>query len=316
MFQPRFGSRFPSSIAALAVLGAVVWGGCGGSDDNRYYCDGDGCFQCDGYGCSEVAPPAKTACSGASSCAPGSVCTAIGCTTTCSDAVACPKGEICKAGLCAAPSATPGATKECTTKADCGEGKACVAGACQACGGTAGPCPCATTPDCSGGQVCVAGACTAPANACTFSSECGDGKLCADGQCLSSCASVSCAGGFTCDKGVCKPDGTAPVKTCTGDPECGTGNFCDQGKCVVDTRPKPNCTDDAQCGGTPATPKKCLGGFCKYTCTDDPYCKTIDNRIGFCAKDKVCRSEAEAKAQCLTATECTGGKACVDNQCK
>lgn len=54
-----------------------------------------------------------------------------------------------------------------------------------------------------------------------------------------------------------------------------------------------NCTTDDQCGGTTATPKKCLGGFCKYTCTTDDYCRTIDSRIGHCADDGVCRSPDE-----------------------
>src|SRR5690606_18099487 len=163
--------------------------------------------------------------------------------------------------------------------ADCGEGKTCNAGICEACGGNAGPCPCLTSNDCSGGLTCVGGACTAPQNTCTYSSECGDGKVCAEGQCLASCEAAPCEDGFTCEKGVCKPSGStgtpgctadaqctdpeapkcvsgACVKACSGDGECGTGKFCDQGACVVDTRPKPNCTTDDECGGTEATPKK------------------------------------------------------------
>jgi len=326
-------------VGALAALGALAWSGCGSGDENRYYCDSAGCYECDAYGCSSVAPPTKSACTGSSSCPPGSVCTASGCTTTCSDAVPCPKGEVCKAGLCAAPATDPGAKKDCTTKADCGEGKACVAGACEACGGTNGPCPCTTASECASGQECTAGKCTSPANTCTFSSECGDGRICADGQCLASCETTACSAGFTCDKGVCKPvlggpggcatdnqctpdapqcvQGTC-VKTCAGDAECGAGKFCDQGACVVDTRPKPNCTDDAQCGGTAGTPKRCLDGFCKYTCTtgNDAYCRTIDSRIGYCAKDGVCRTAAEANAECLKSSDCADGKSCIANACK
>jgi hypothetical protein len=338
----RFPALVPSRrsviVGVIAAMGAVAWAGCGSSDDNRYYCDEVSCYECDAYGCSTVAPPAKAACTGATSCPPGSVCTANGCTTTCSDGVPCPKGEVCKAGLCSAPATDPGTKKDCTTKADCGDGKACIAGACEACGGTAGPCPCTTTTDCSGGQACVSGSCTAASNLCKFSSECESGKICANGQCLTSCEATPCATGSTCDKGVCKPNttttgctsdqqcgGTTPqcvagncVKACTADPECGTGNFCDQGACVVDTRPKPNCTDDTQCGGT-AVPQKCLNGFCKYTCTaaqGDQYCRTIDNRIGYCAKDLVCRSQSEAAAQCTDSTTCGAGQSCIANQCK
>jgi len=333
-----------ASIAVMATLGTVAWAGCGSGDETRYYCDSAGCYDCDAYGCSSVAPPAKKACTGASSCPAGSVCTAAGCTTTCSDAVPCAKGEVCKAGLCSAPAIEPGAKKDCTTKSDCGDGKACVAGTCEACGGAAGPCPCTAataTTDCSAGQVCASGSCTSPSNTCKFSSECDSGKICADGRCLTSCEATPCAAGFTCTKGACEPSvvgtgcatdqqcggdtpqcvGGACVKACAADAACGSGTFCDQGACVLDTRPTPNCTDDAQCGGTAATPKTCRGGFCKYTCTasdatGDQYCRTIDNRIGFCAKDLMCRTSTEANAQCVASTDCPAPKSCIDNQCR
>ena len=332
-------------VAVLAAIGAVAWAGCGSSNDDRYYCDNAGCYQCDAYGCSTVAPPSKAACTGASSCAAGSVCTATGCTTTCSDGVPCAKGEVCKAGLCSAPAVDPGAKKDCSTKSDCGDGKACVAGTCEACGGSAGPCPCTTATvatDCASGQACVGGSCTAPTKTCKFSSECDSGKLCADGQCLVSCESTPCAAGFTCQKSVCQPtvgggggsacttdqqcSGDTPqcvagacAKACAGDAECGGGKFCDQGACVLDTRPHPNCTDDSQCTGSGGAPRKCLEGFCKYTCTaaqGDAYCRTIDTRIGSCAKDLVCRSAAEANAQCVASSGCAVGQSCVDNACK
>ena len=304
-------------VGVIAAIGTVAWAGCGSGDDTRYYCDSTGCFDCDAYGCSSVAPPTHTACTGNASCAPGSVCTGSGCAQTCSDSVPCAKGEVCKSGLCAAPTVDPGPKKDCTTKADCADGT-CVAGVCKACGGSAGPCPCTAAADCSSGQACVAGSCTAAANTCKFSSECEAGKICADGQCLSSCEATPCAAGFTCDKGACEPPTGGTPQTCTGDAECGGGKFCDQGACVIDTRPKPNCTDDTQCGGG-ATPKKCVGGFCKYTCTaaqGDAYCKTIDNRIGSCAKDLVCRTAEEANAQCVASADCPEGKTCIDNTCK
>jgi len=313
----RLSDRVLTKRAAVAAVLAAI-GGSG--DEARYYCDSNGCFDCDAYGCASVTPPAHKACTGAASCSPGSVCTASGCTQTCSDGVPCAKGEVCKAGLCAAPTVDPGAKKDCTTKADCPNG-ACVAGTCELCGGTQGPCPCSAAADCASGQACVAGSCTASANTCTFSSECEAGKICADGKCLSSCETTPCGAGFACTRGVCDPQCVAGTcaKACAGDAECGAGKFCDQGACVIDGRPKPNCTDDTQCGGTSATPKKCLGGFCKYTCTatqGDGYCKTIDNRIGFCAKDLVCRTAAEANAQCTASSQCGAGKICIDNQCR
>lgn len=329
--------RLPSFavLAVLGTLGAIVWTGCGPGSETRYFCDATGCQQCDAYGCSVIAAPTKTPCTGNVSCPPGSVCTSNGCSVTCSDDAPCPRGEVCKSGICTPPASDPGTKKECTTKSDCTDGKACIGGKCAACGGSNGPCPCTATSDCASGQECAGSVCTSPTNTCTFSSECGVDQICADGQCLASCATTACAAGFVCNKGACEPapstsctddtqcSGDTPkcaggscVKPCSGDPECGSGKFCDQGACVVDTRPKPNCTDDTQCGGTGATPKKCLDGFCKYTCQNDAYCKTIDTRIGFCAKDGVCRTDAEAHAECLKPEDCSGGAACVDNKCK
>ncbi len=334
-------SRFSSAlvIGVLGTLGVVAWSGCGPGDESRYYCDATGCFTCDAYGCSPVRAPGHATCTGNTSCKPGEVCTATGCTISCQEDANCPKGETCQKNLCSPPGTDPGTAQECTTKADCGHGKTCSAGKCEACGGNAGPCPCTTNADCSGGLTCVAGACTAPQNACKYSSECGDGKVCAEGQCLASCEAAPCSDGFTCEKGVCKPpvtggptgcsgdaqctDPAAPkcvsgacVKSCGGDAECGQGKYCNQGACVVDTRPTPKCTVDNECGGTASTPQKCLGGFCKYTCTSNEYCRTIDNRIGYCAKDGVCRTAAEAGAQCTGPGQCDAGKACIDNQCK
>lgn len=338
--QPTSLSRRPFTrplivglTSGLAWLAAVA---CGPSSE-RYYCDAAGCYQCDAYGCSAVAAPTHASCTGNASCPAGSVCTESGCAVQCVDDAACPRGEVCKDGTCSPPGSTSGPVKECTTKSDCGDGKACVAGACEACGGTNGPCPCETATECASGEQCVAKVCIPKASTCTYSSECGDGKVCADGQCLTGCTDAApCGAGLTCDKGVCKPapvqngctsDTSCPaeapqcvagtcVKACAADPECGEGNYCNQGACVVDTRPKPNCTSDDQCGGSAATPKKCLGGFCKYACTTDQYCRTIDSRIGYCAKDGVCRNASEANAQCLSSSDCTGGQSCVDNQCR
>ncbi len=332
--RPPAKRRTASIVGALAALGVLVWSGCGSGSETRYYCDGDGCYNCDAYGCAKVTPPSKSPCTGDSSCAPGSVCTTAGCALVCSDGVACPSGEVCIGGLCGAPGTTPAQKKQCTTKSDCPAGNACVSGSCQACGGSSGPCPCETAAECDQGMQCVDKACTPAENACRFSSECEQGKICADGQCLTSCSEEApCGDGFTCDKGVCQPTGTecttpqqcpaeAPAcvsghcaKTCGDDPECGEGKYCNQGACVVDTRPKPNCTTDEQCGGTAATPKKCIGGYCKYTCETDLYCRTIDSRIGYCAVDKVCRTAAEANAECFSPSDCENGKACIDNKC-
>jgi hypothetical protein len=164
--------------------------------------------------------------------------------------------------------------------------------------------------------------------------------VCADGQCLSGCDAAPCGDNFKCEKGVCQPTTTgttctgdaqcgqtpatpkcvsgACVAACNADPDCGAGKYCDQGACVLDTRPTPNCTGDDQCAGSGAT-RKCVGGFCKYTCTTaqgDTYCRTIDSRIGYCAKDGVCRTQQEANAACTVIGDCQAGQDCIDNQCK
>lgn len=333
--------RFSSTlvIGVLGTLGVVAWSGCGPGSESRYYCDATGCFTCDAYGCTPVKAPARAPCTGNSSCKAGEVCTATGCTIPCETDATCPKGETCQLGLCSPPDTPPGPVLECSTTADCGDGRTCNAGTCEACGGSSGPCPCTTTQDCAGNLTCVAGSCTPPENTCSYSSECGEGKLCADGQCLVSCENTTCADGFTCDRGVCRPTpgggptactqnaqctspdaphcvGGTCVAACTESSECSEGRYCNQGACVVDTRPTPNCTSDAQCGSTAATPKKCLGGFCKFTCSSDEYCRQIDNRIGYCAQDGVCRTASEANASCRGPNECADGKACIDNQCR
>jgi hypothetical protein len=384
----RAVSRIGAVMAALSVLGALLWTGCGPSD-NRYYCDNTGCYSCDGYGCSNVTPPSPQPCTGNASCGAGAICTNNGCEQTCQANSDCPRGDVCTNGLCVAPGQDGGTPHECTTgtdcgagkacvgnkcqacggagnpacpcttttdcttagdvcvanactpngcnsKADCGTGMACVTNHCQACGGTNGPCPCGSTADCSNGEQCVAGACTVPQDVCKYNSDCDGGKICADGQCVAQCsATMPCDVGFTCNKGVCDKDKTgqgctsdigcptnAPhcvggqcVPACTMDSQCTTGDYCDQGACVLDTRPKPNCTTDTDCNGS-ASAQHCIGGYCRYACTSDNQCKTIDARIGYCAMDMVCRTQAEAQPMCTTQAQCPAGQDCIGNVCK
>jgi len=108
----------------------------------------------------------------------------------------------------------------------------------------------------------------------------------------------------------------ACVAACTADAQCGAGKYCNQGACAVDTRPKPKCTADNECGGTGGNSQKCVEGYCKYACTADAQCRLIDARIGFCAKDLVCRTSSEASAECTGPGQCAGGKQCIDNACK
>ncbi len=337
-------SKWSGVVAILLMVTSVLWTGCSPANE-RYYCDDNGCYSCDGYGCSTVTPPASQPCTGNSSCASGSMCTAAGCEKACQSTTDCERGTVCKEGLCSAPGGTSNGdagTKECTTKTDCTGGAACVANKCQACGGTNGPCPCAVSADCSNGDTCAGGVCTAPKNTCKFSSECADGKTCANGQCVTTCtASGQCGAGLICTQGVCEPDpsqatckgdancsGSTPkcvsgscVPACTGDASCAAGQYCNEGACVSDTRPKPICSasDSSAChsNSSDAGPSEmCVDGYCKYSCNVDHDCQIIDSRIGFCGTDKVCRNQTEAHPQCTVQADCPAGKACVGNLCK
>ncbi len=330
-----FGVVSRATAVAAALLGISVLSsteGCG-PGDTRYYCDNAGCYNCDGYGCRPVTPPSPQACTGDTSCPQGQVCTVTGCETVCQADADCPQGTVCKQNLCVAPTGNPPDKQQCTTKSDCGASEECVNNTCQACGGTNGPCSCTQASDCGSNQVCSGGLCEDKTNVCQYSSECGQGRVCADGQCLTDCSQgQTCPNGASCQKGVCEPvsgnqcqsnadcsggtpkcvDGSC-VPACTADADCGgNGLYCDQGACVVDNRPKPNCTTQAECSSN----QQCLGGYCRYTCSGDQECKLIDARIGYCAKDGTCRDAQEANADCLQSSDCTQGQVCISNQCK
>jgi hypothetical protein len=58
-----------------------------------------------------------------------------------------------------------------------------------------------------------------------------------------------------------------------------------------------------------------------FTCSNandagNAACEHIDSRIPVCASDGVCRSSAEANAQCTTKTDCPSGQDCISNTCK
>lgn len=333
-----FGKIAFASVFGLGSALAFA-SGCGPDAGASYYCDSLGCYSCDGYGCSSVPTPSKPSCRSTAACGVDAVCTELGCAQKCTSDAACPQGEVCKGSICIAPTTTtPPKTLECTDKADCATGSTCIAGACKACGGTNGPCPCTAAnaaTQCGTNEACVAGSCTPKTSTCTFSSECPGDKVCADGQCLAGCdATKTCGNGFSCDRGVCKPDAVGPdcssgaacpsgsicvagscAPQCTQDTQCGNGKYCNQGACAVDTRPQPNCTSDAQCGGG-ANPRVCMGGFCKYRCDTDQTCRTIDSRIGYCGQDKVCRTAQEANPECRDSIQCGQGKLCIDNACR
>ncbi len=274
-----------TTVAAVATLALSTFAlvGCPGPNPSNY-CDSTGCYECDGYGCHPANPTVDGGADGGT----------------------------------------------CTSKADCTPGNDCVGGSCKP---AARPSTCSTKADCKSTEACVDGTCTAVQNSCTSASECGDGRLCADGQCVASCTNGSCDSGFSCKSGVCIPDVgascssdaqcTAAAPVCAGghckaqcsiDSECGSGKYCNQGVCSPDTRPKPNCASDNDCGGSGA-PRTCRDGYCRFTCAADAYCRTVDARFAAC-KEGVCRTSSEAAPECTGAGECIGGKLCVNNACR
>jgi hypothetical protein len=90
-----------------------------------------------------------------------------------------------------------------------------------------------------------------------------------------------------------------------------SGDYCDQGACVIDTRPKPNCTENSQCLST----EQCVSDYCRYTCKTDAQCSLIDARIPSCSGG-ICVSSSEANPQCTTQSDCATGQDCVSNQCE
>lgn len=237
----------------------------------------NGSYYCDGDGCYEC---------------DGYGCSPVSATpkATCTGTSTCPSGFLCT---------TAGCSKTCIANAECLRGEVCKTGVCAPPKEQPGVSKeCTTKTDCGDGKTCVGSACVPKSEVCSFSSECDDGRICADGACLAACSATSaCEGTAVCDKGVCRP-GVDPG---------------DAG--VPDTRPKPNCDTDLECGGG-ETAKMCIGGYCRYTCQTDDTCRLIDTRIGFCAADGVCRTENEANPECTIDAPCEGGKSCIDNRCK
>jgi len=306
-----FLTRTAIALGALGGIGVMALDGCG-PGDTKYYCDSSGCYNCDGYGCHPVTPPTPTKCSGASSCQQNQICTDQGCENICKADADCPQGDVCKSGLCVAATTNPGNPVICSTSSDCGTNQVCVGSGSWA-------------------------KCVDKTNACTYSSECGGGKVCANGECLSDCSKGAlCPEGTQCTKGVCEPTtGTQ----CTSDAQCGgstpkcvngscepacggvstaacaANEVCENGACVPSTQPQPNC------GLGCASNQQCIDGFCRYTCTTpdgnlSQSCELIDTRIGYCAKDSTCRDAQEAQAECLSGSDCTGGKICISNTCQ
>lgn len=314
-------------VATVGLGGALVAGsvalsteGCG---TGNYYCDSSACYQCDGYGCHTVATPTVTPCTiaGDPVCTAPAVCTSDGCANACSADTPCAQGLVCSAGYCVPPGANPPTLKTCDVASDCGANQLCVNGTCvnaPVCTGS--ECACKYTSDCGSGRICVDSQCVP---SCAKQSDCPQGLTCStNGYCIEG-PTTDCgpnAGGKTCSAGQICVDAHC-VDACTTSAQCvgsdgkaDPGLRCVAGGCVVDPTLHATCHDDTTC-----IPNEqiCLDGLCRYTCTSDTTCESIDNRIGTCSKTNgVCMSSGEANAQCILKSDCGSGRDCVNGACK
>jgi hypothetical protein len=80
---------------------------------------------------------------------------------------------------------------------------------------------------------------------------------------------------------------------------------------VLDTRPKPNCSQNSDCLST----EQCVTGYCRYTCKTDDQCSLIDARIASCSGG-ICVSQSEATPQCTAQSDCSMGQDCISNTCQ
>ncbi len=253
----------------------------GGTCGADHWCFGHDCFPSDSPAC----PPYLPLCIGFAG-----------------DPLLC-EGEGC--GSCVAP---------CIYDSDCPEGKECQGSTCNEPSND-----CILDSECAPGQYCHPG-CVALKPACSTESDCtnAQGKLCIAGFCggpneiLSCKADAPCLAwreGYTCQDGVCKPEGGCvldsqcpdghycgqvclPIPSlpeCKTDAVCTAGMICDNQKCVK----PPECSFDSQC---PA------GHVCEdHRCYNDTgVCAWLEKGPGFCDDGDPCTVDA-----CDAVTGCT-----------
>lgn len=271
----RLTHSFAFALAAASAVSAFA-----GCSSERYYCDARGCYYCDGLGCRDVEPPRRPTCHGDFECAPGTVCTAIGCVDTCAATDSeCPDGTVCREGMCIGPTEPePEPKPGCHFDHECGEDRICVNASCRV--------ACDTNADCPEGGRCMSGYCNfEPGPACTANTDCTGGDVCVGGSCRDSCSR---------------------------DGDCGAGKYCTPaGYCRVDDRPRPFCTSDAMC--MPGHP--CQGGVCRTPCDTSAECARFDVQFNYCL-DGFCVRTNEATSNCVANEDCNGDEMCIDGVCR
>ncbi|MBM4353208.1 MAG: hypothetical protein FJ109_05325 [Deltaproteobacteria bacterium] len=184
----------------------------GGTCGADHWCFGHNCSLPDAPGC----PPYLPACDmpeGDMPLCDGQTCGT--CIAPCVFDSDCPPGKECQGNWCNAPG------NDCILDSECAQGQHCHPG-CAALEPT-----CQTEADCAdaSGKLCIAGFCGGPNEVLT----CKD-----DAPCL------AWREGYTCQGGVCKPEGA-----CVLDSQCKPGEYC--GQVCLPAPELPECKTDAGC---------------------------------------------------------------------
>ncbi len=192
----------------------------------------------------------------------------------------------------------------CIFDADCPEGLVCRdGGMCQEPGNN-----CVLDAECAEGQYCSPG-CVDLKPACESEAGCAEGKLCLAGFCVSDqvvpCDSdevcLAWAEGYTCQDGVCKPEGACVLDSqceegqychgiclpvpdlpdCKTDAGCSAGQICENELCQA----PPECYYDTQCGAG----QVCVDQHCY---NDQGVCAWLEKGSGFCDDEDPCTTDS------------------------
>ena len=251
----------------------------GGTCGPDHWCQGHNCHDSSGPGC----PPHLPICHvplGEEPACDGMPCAA--CVAPCIFDADCQAGLVCgEGGECHEPG------NDCILDADCGAGQYCHPGCVDL------KPACESEEDCEGGTLCLAGFCT------------GDQVV----SCQSDPECQAWAEGYTCQEGVCKPEGacildsqceegqhchgtclpTPALPQCKSDAACPVGQVCDNEQCKV----PPECHYDSQC---PAG-HVCASQLCQ---NDQGVCAWLAKGAGFCDDDDPCTVDScDAVLGCL-----------------
>ena len=212
-----------------------------------------------------------------------------------------PSGEpLCDGMPCGASCMAP-----CIFDVDCPGGMVCRdSGQCQEPGND-----CVLDAECAEGQYCSPG-CVDLKPACESEADCAEGKLCLAGFCVGDevvpCDSdevcLAWAEGYTCQDGVCKPEGA-----CVLDSQCEEGQYC-QGTCLP-TPDLPECKTDAGC----AAGQICENEQCQFPpeCYYDTQCTA-----GHVCEDQHCYNDTGVCAWLEKSSGfCDDGDPCTEDTC-